>query len=148
MLNRTLMLLSPDATDGGGTGTATVEGAGESGEQLFEGAGADGGEATGAGEVAAGEAGATEVEASADAAAVPTSLTKDDIASILREAGIGAQPAAKATPEAKTPPTQDELEKMFNVWKPSAELIAQLRLKNPKTLLRRLLPCVTVCLSK
>jgi hypothetical protein len=132
MLNRTLMLLSPDATDGGGTGTATVEGAGESGEQLFEGAGADSGEVASAGEADAGETGAAAEVAGASAADVPTSLTKDDIASILREAGIGTQPAAKAQPEAKTPPTQDELEKMFNVWKPSAELIAQLRAEKPE----------------
>ena len=127
MLNRTNMLLSPDAAEGGATGTATA-GAGESGEQLFEGAGADSEEAgVKEGADTAGGEGAT-----GEATPAVTGLSKDDIAAILQKAGIGEKPAAVEKTESKAVPTVDELEKMFNVFKPSAELIAQLRAEKPE----------------
>jgi hypothetical protein len=127
------LLLSPDGADSGGvdTGTAVAGGAGgESGEQLFEGAGAECGE----GKMGDGEGG----EGAAAAEVKATGLSKEDIAAILKEAGVGERPAAVAATERAAPPTADELEKMFNVWKPDAALLTQLRSEKPEDALAAL----------
>ena len=124
------LLLSPDGGEGAaGTGTVLEAGAGEaSGEELFEGAGAEGVGKDGGVEV--GKEGG-EGDAAPAAAAATTGLSKEDIASILKEAGLGGK-AAPDTSVGRPLPTTEELEKLFNVWKPSNELIAQLRSEKPE----------------
>src|SRR5258706_8492091 len=111
------ILLSPEGADGGSTvmGTETIEATGvETGEQLFN------------------EAPEKVEEVKEEPEVKSTGLTKEDITGILKDAGLGSQREEKveATPKKELP--QDELEKLFNVWKPSAELLAQLRSEKPE----------------
>ena len=137
------LMLSPDGTDGGaGTGTATADqggAGGDTGEELYKGTGAEdaatdtgdeGGKGTGDDKSGKGGEGGEGAETALDKT---TGLTKEDITEILKSAGVGERPAAAVDSGAKRePPSEAELEKMFNVWKPSPELIAQLRSEKPE----------------
>lgn len=68
-----------------------------------------------------------------------TSLSKDDVVEILREAGLGTPREAAATTAttADAPQmSQEQFNKMFNVWQPSADFLAQLRHEDPATALK------------
>ena len=126
------ILLSPDGADNVATAVTGTEATSNSitgaEEQLF----------TPEGDAPGGETEDTD-ETEDKTVVTPTGLTKDDITEILKSAGVGSS-SVTSTPvtEIRQPPSVEELEKTFNVWKPSAELVAQLRSEKPEDALAAL----------
>jgi hypothetical protein len=154
--------LTPNPADGGGSGTATAD-AGGAGQAGQAGVGASTGTQTGDGGAGAGDtddgaalfnddsgqqgqqtgdgqtgdsgqpaAGAT----GAAVAAGTTALTKDDIAQILAQAGIGQQQVQPSTGQAgqQNQPqiSEADFNKQFNVYFPSTDVLSGLRSDDPK----------------
>ena len=65
-------------------------------------------------------------------------LTKDDIKELVDSIGASRQAPEASRTEERQPLSEQELEKMFNVWKPSADFIVQLRHESPETALQAL----------
>lgn len=123
------ILLSPDAADGGQI-NQVLQNAAASMPLNGGDKGDDAGAGTGAVDDTGGDAAAA---AQATATPATTGLSKDDIIDILKEAGVSQAPApATQQPPAAAPQlSQEDYNRMFNVWQPDAGLVAQLRDEDP-----------------
>lgn len=136
------LLLSPDPAEGGSPGTAE---AGEETQQTQEQPSTDVLEeqpSPGAADNAQGDVDTQGGEASA-AATGGTGITKEDIEAILERvmpaavaAGKSEEPAAAVA----TAPTytQEQYDQMFNVYKPTADLLTRMRSEDPQVALKAL----------
>lgn len=116
------MLLSPDAVDGGGAQTTTMD---NPGAEVF-------GTPEGATTEDGGDANDNEEEQDRS-----TGLSKDDITEILKSAGVGQpaphQPVAAVQPQAQQPQmSQEEFNRTFNIWQPDAAFDTMLRAETPE----------------
>lgn len=135
------ILLSPDGADGGAvggnqgaTGATTQE---PSGGELFS---SD--QPTSAGATTATETSTETVtteggEPATDAIRSP-GLTKADIAELVSSIGAAVKPTTTEPAQPTSQLSEEQLEQMFNVWKPSPEFIAQLRNESPEIALKAL----------
>lgn len=92
--------------------------------------------ATGA-EGAAGEAGAGESGVATTEKAT-TSITRDDIVEILKEAGLGEREAPAPQPPPQPEMTAEQFEKAFNVFNPSEDLVKRLTDESPAVRIKAL----------
>lgn len=72
-------------------------------------------------------------------AAASPALSKADIQELVKSIGAATAATQPATQSPAQPQlTQDQLEQMFQVWKPSSDLVAQLRDENPEVAIQAL----------
>lgn len=132
------ILLSPDGADGGAVGGgqgATTQAEPQGGELFSSETPTSPGATT---ETTTAES-TTEGGESATEAIRSPALTKEDIAELVKSIGASVQPASTSREQEQAPLTEQQLEQMFNVWKPTPEFLAQLRHESPETAVRALI---------
>lgn len=138
------ILLSPDDAGGGTTGgdQGAAEGMNETpGGELFSSDQPTAPGATTVGNVTqltTEKEGGEGAEPATEALHSPA-LTKEDIAELVSSIGAAVKPAQPdQTQQPHSQLSEEQLEQMFNVWKPSPEFIAQLRNESPEIALKAL----------
>lgn len=109
-----------DGGGGGGAGGAVFSDSGSGGDQGGQASGGAGGQASDSG-----SGSGTQSDGQGGTPPVAPVLTADAIAEAMKKAGLGGQPAAAAAqPERQL--SQEDLDRAFQTWHPTPELLTQI----------------------